>query len=92
MIWDKKRCMKCKFRGYLYGPTPTSMEQIENSSSDRIFCNYAQYSGKGTALKRQGADIVDTRGDNPKKCKLFEPGSKHRKSMINGVIKEVKNG
>lgn len=89
---DPNMCFKCKYHGYLTGvDIPKEGEPIDARIKRNIFCNYAHVSGKGSALKRKGSDIVDTRGKNPKKCKLYSEGTKlHRHAMNNTIQEDVK--
>ena len=72
---DPNMCLRCKYHSFLTGVvTPFTDEDIDARVRRNIFCNYACLSGKGTAMKLRGKDLVDTRGKSSKKCKLFATG------------------
>lgn len=60
-MYDKKKCKKCKYHGNL-------------GDKSGIYCNYTVLSGCGICLKRVGSEVIDTRGGDPKECRLYEKG------------------
>ena len=39
-----------------------------------VLCDYGSKSDNGTALKRCGNEVIDTRGGDPNNCLLYEKG------------------
>ena len=62
-MYDKNKCKTCKYRAMLKG---------------YILCDYSNKSENGTALKRCGKGIIDTRGGDPNKCLLYEKGKPNK--------------
>ena len=58
-MYKKDKCIKCKYHTRIDG---------------RIVCDYSIKSDKGTCLKRIGKNVIDTRGDDPNNCLLYENG------------------
>lgn len=57
-MYDKNKCEKCKHKS--------------NICTIGVYCNYS-LSGK-TCTTREGDKIIDRRGNDPKKCQLYERG------------------
>ena len=70
-MFDKKRCLKCKYHGRFQSKSFYSPD--EESGLRNIMCDYAKYA-KQTCLHSVGREVVDRRGEDPKDCKLFEKG------------------
>lgn len=56
--FNKRKCRTCKYHG---------ME------SNKVICYYAGLKGRA-CLRRVGKEVVDTRGEDFNKCKLYERG------------------
>lgn len=66
--FNKDMCKTCKFHGRITG--------IDTGS---VFCNYASLNDE-TCLHRKGSRVIDRRGNNYDKCKLYEEGNQMRDS------------
>lgn len=60
-MYNKNKCKTCKYRTRL-------------SKMGLVLCDYGSKSDNGTALKRCGNEVVDTRGNDPDNCLLYEKG------------------
>lgn len=68
-------CLKCKFHGW-FGPIPPEVNRglpVKEESKKNVCCAYSSV-GRGTALKNVHGRLVDQRGKNKDRCKLFEAG------------------
>ena len=69
-MFNKKRCAKCKWRGYLGS---YAIRGSEEAHGRHVICDYAKYHNC-TCLYSAGREVKDRRGDDPNHCKLFETG------------------
>ena len=70
MMFNKKRCAKCKWRGYLGGQSIQASDAVRGR---HLICDYAKYNNH-TCLYSSGGKVKDRRGEDPNHCKLFESG------------------
>lgn len=80
MMFDKRRCRKCKFHGTVGHVVQIGVERGDYRDN-QIVCDYLIKSGKGSCLKRVGADVIDRRGVDPNNCLLYEEGKIERKKQ-----------
>ena len=72
MIFDKTKCAKCKYHGYLGSISQT---QSDESRERVIYCDYAHLQNQ-TCLYADGKKTLDRRGTDPNKCALYEKGTR----------------
>lgn len=58
-MFNKDKCKKCKYHAKV---------------NCMITCDYAIKSDNGACIKRKGKYNVDTRGNDPNNCLLYESG------------------
>ena len=69
---DKKKCMTCKYHGY-FGSVPQDASEVYRLN--RLICDYSGVT-KRTCLKRAGKGFIDSRGNDPNNCLLYEKGER----------------
>ena len=72
MIFDKSKCAKCKYHGYLGS---VSNKQNAEAVEKVIFCDFAHLQ-KQTCLYSEHGKVLDRRGTNPEKCALYVKGNR----------------
>lgn len=80
---NKKLCNKCKFHSFM-GPTPKNdLEGKDLTAVEKrnVMCYYSVLSGRGPALKNIHNYLIDRRGYDPNRCRLFEEGSPQRRDF-----------
>lgn len=73
-MFDKNKCKKCVYMTYF---------------NSQIGCGYFIHGPGGTCLKPKGDEIVDIRGNDPKKCKLYKAkGRNYKIEKVNITLKK----
>lgn len=74
-MFNNKKCAKCKWRGGYYRHIST------------VTCDYGLIHNVSCIYYEDG-ELKDRRGDNPKKCALYEKGDMHRRLTLEYRLRE----
>ena len=77
--FNKKKCAKCKWRGYGHGGYLTKVGEDKDGKDIvmHVYCNYTSLNNKSCIQrknKNNPYDVYDIRGDEYNHCLLFEEG------------------
>lgn len=60
-MFDKKKCRQCKYH---------AVREVG------VHCNYSGVTGVTCLRRTASGGVIDTRGNNPKKCALYKKGER----------------